>query len=95
MGNGFVEYHNWHNDWFYSFRVSHGIVAFVKEKEDSPEVMWADRDEGGGYTAHYRPVLLPLGTSTPVLKARDKEGPDDWNYGTFEHGQWACSVKKV
>ncbi|TGO22094.1 hypothetical protein BPAE_0183g00270 [Botrytis paeoniae] len=91
MGSGFMEYHNWHNNWFHSFRVSHGIVAFVKEKENSPEVMWAERDEEGKYTAHYDALLMPIGVSTPVLKARDKEGPADWDFGTFDHGRWASS----
>ncbi|KAF7945107.1 hypothetical protein EAE96_009887 [Botrytis aclada] len=89
MGHGFVEYHNWHNDWFHSYRVSHGIVAFVKEKEDSPETMWAERDESGKYTHHYEPYLLPVGASTPVLKARDKAGSANWDFGTFDHGRWA------
>ncbi|TGO82214.1 hypothetical protein BPOR_0888g00030 [Botrytis porri] len=94
MGSGFMEYHNWHNNWFHSFRVSHGIVAFVKEKKNSPEVMWAERDEEGKYIAHYDAVLMPIGVSTPVLKARDKEGPADWEFGTFDHGRWASQGVK-
>ncbi|KAF7890234.1 hypothetical protein EAF00_008549 [Botryotinia globosa] len=93
MGGGFIEYHNWHNDWFHSFRVSHGIVAFVREKENSPEVMWAERDEEGKYTAHFEPLLMPVGVSTPVLKARDKGAPSGWDFGTFDHGHWKCSKK--
>ncbi|KAF7867528.1 uncharacterized protein EAF02_009719 [Botrytis sinoallii] len=89
MGGGFIEYHNWHNDWFHSFRVSHGIVAFVREKENSPEVMWAERDEEGKYTSHYGACLFPVGVSTPVLKARDPEGSPLWDFGTFDHGHWA------
>ncbi|TGO46474.1 hypothetical protein BCON_0322g00020 [Botryotinia convoluta] len=89
MGNGFMEYHNWHNNWFHSFRVSHGIVAFVREKENSPEEMWAERDEEGKYTQLYEAHLMPIGVSTPVLKARDKEGPADWDFGIFDHGRWA------
>ncbi|KAF7917846.1 uncharacterized protein EAE97_011984 [Botrytis byssoidea] len=91
MGGGFIEYHNWHNDWFHSFRVSHGIVAFVREKVNSPEVMWAERDEEGKYTAHYEPRLMPIGVSTPVLKARDKVAPPGWDFETFGHGHWTSS----
>ncbi|TGO31740.1 hypothetical protein BHYA_0421g00050 [Botrytis hyacinthi] len=91
MGCGFLEFHNWHNDWFHYFRVSHGIVAFVREKENSPEVMWAERDEEGKYTAHYEPLLMPIEVSTPVLKARDKVAPPGWDFGTFDHGHWASS----
>ncbi|ESZ91766.1 hypothetical protein SBOR_7873 [Sclerotinia borealis F-4128] len=71
MSRGFVEWQNWHNEWFHETRIQDdGKVAFVTPKKGEPEVCWAEVDTAIAY--HYFPLKLDVGIPLPSFEALDE-----------------------